>query len=62
VGPVSVAAGCLFSEFNRLGVLERQFYDDDAAFNARPKLTADSAVHSALRARSIALKRWRAPA
>ena len=26
VGPVSEAAGYLFSEFNRLGVLEAQFY------------------------------------
>ena len=46
VGPVSEAAGCLFSEFNRLGVLEQQFYENDAAFNARPKLTPDPAVHS----------------
>jgi hypothetical protein len=46
VGPVSEAAGCLFSEFNRLGVLEQQFYENDAAFNSRPKLTADPAVHS----------------
>ena len=36
VGPVSEAAGLLFSEFNRLGVLEAQFYENDAAFeNAR---------------------------
>ena len=27
-------------------MLERQFYEDDAAFNARPKLTTDPAVHS----------------
>ena len=46
VGPVSEAAGCLFSEFNRLGVLEQQFYENDASFNARPKLTADPAMHS----------------
>ena len=45
VGPVSEAAGCLFSEFNRLGVLERQFYENDEAFGARPKLVADPAVH-----------------
>ena len=25
VGPVSEAAGCLFSEFNRLDVLKKQF-------------------------------------
>jgi len=45
VGPVSEAAGCLFSEFNRLGVLERQFYESDEAFNSRPKLTPDPVVH-----------------
>jgi hypothetical protein len=44
VGPVSEAAGCLFSEFNRLGVLEAQFYEDDEAFSERPKLKPDPAV------------------
>jgi len=44
VGPVSEAAGFLFSEFNRLGVLEAQFYETDEAFDARPKLTPDAAV------------------
>src|SRR5271169_5066079 len=33
VGPVCDAAGFLFSEFNRLGVLESQFYADDKAFD-----------------------------
>ena len=32
MGPVSEAAGVLFSEFNRLGVLEAQFYEDDSIF------------------------------
>jgi hypothetical protein len=41
MGPVSEAAGFLFSEFNRLGVLEAQFYENDEAFYKRPKLTAD---------------------
>jgi hypothetical protein len=41
VGPVSEAAGFLFSEFNRLGVLEAQFYENDEAFDGRPKLTPD---------------------
>ena len=45
VGPVSEAAGCLFSEFNRLGVLESQFYENDTAFSARSKLSPDPAVH-----------------
>ncbi len=44
VGPVSEAAGCLFSEFNRLGVLEAQFYENDEAFDGRPKLTPDPAL------------------
>ncbi|HUD66942.1 MAG TPA: hypothetical protein VMQ17_20340 [Candidatus Sulfotelmatobacter sp.] len=44
VGPVSEAAGLLFSEFQRLGVLEAQFYENNAAFAARTKLTPDPAV------------------
>lgn len=46
VGPVSQAAGYLFSEFNRLGVLESQFFESDAAFNAREKVSPDPAVHT----------------
>jgi hypothetical protein len=46
VGPVSEAAGCLFSEFNRLGVLEGQFYENDSSFAARSKVSPDPAVHS----------------
>jgi hypothetical protein len=45
VGPVSQAAGYLFSEFNRLGVLESQFFESDAAFDARPKQSPDPVVH-----------------
>jgi len=45
VGPVSEAAGCLFSEFNRLGVLEGQFYENDESFSARSKLSPDPVVH-----------------
>jgi hypothetical protein len=44
VGPVSEAAGCLFSEFSRLGVLESQFYASDEAFAERSKLSPDPAV------------------
>lgn len=44
MGPVSEAAGLLFSEFHRLGVLESQFYTNDAAFAARAKQTPDPAV------------------
>src|SRR5437899_10644520 len=44
MGPACEAAGLLFSEFNRLGVLEAQFYEDDKAFQARKKLRPDPAV------------------
>ena len=44
LGPACDAAGFLFAEFNRLGVLESQFYADDQKFAARKKLTPDSAV------------------
>lgn len=37
MGPVAEAAGILFSEFDRLGVLEAQFYEDDSVFAARKK-------------------------
>jgi hypothetical protein len=46
VGPVSEAAGFLFSEFNRLGVLEAQFYESDDAFRKRSKVKADPAVRA----------------
>jgi hypothetical protein len=46
VGPVSEAAGYLFSEFNRLGVLEAQFFENDAAFDSRSKPSPDPAVRS----------------
>jgi hypothetical protein len=45
VGPVSQAAGYLFSEFARLGVLEAQFFENDAAFNSRSKVSPDPQVH-----------------
>jgi hypothetical protein len=45
LGPACDAAGSLFSEFNRLGVLEGQFYSDDHAFGNRKKLDPDPAVH-----------------
>jgi hypothetical protein len=44
LGPACEAAGLLFSEFDRLGVLESQFYENDAAFAARKKLLPDPAV------------------
>lgn len=44
MGPACDAAGYLFSEFNRLGVLAAQFYADDKAFAARKELTPDPGV------------------
>lgn len=44
LGPVSDAAGMLFSEFDRLGVLESQFYVSDKAFDSRKQLSPDPAV------------------
>jgi hypothetical protein len=41
MGPASEAAGVLFSEFNRLGVLEAQFYENDSVFGARKKYVVD---------------------
>src|SRR5712691_2284281 len=46
VGPVSEAAGLLFSEFNRLGVLEGQFYENDESFLSRSKLSPDPVLRS----------------
>ncbi len=46
MGPVSQAAGILFSEFNRLGVLESQFYENDSLFAARKKYVADAKQHA----------------
>jgi|SRR5579863_867715 len=59
LGPVSEAAGLLFSEFDRLGVLEAQFYENNDAFFARSRLTPDPVVrdrfHSAIaRAETLA--------
>ena len=41
MGPVSDAAGVLFSEFNRLGILEAQFYEDDKIFKSNKRPSAD---------------------
>ena len=37
VGPTAEAAGLLFSEFQRLGILEAQFYENDKRFLGRDK-------------------------
>lgn len=50
MGPVSEAAGLLFSEFNRLGVLEAQFFENDKAFIDRPKVSPDPQLRDRFRA------------
>jgi hypothetical protein len=45
VGCIGDAAGLLFSEFNRLGILEAQFFEDDHNFQGKKKLAPDAAVH-----------------
>lgn len=50
LGPACQASGLLFSEFNRLGVLESQFYENDRAFEARNKFAPDPAVRDRLNA------------
>ncbi len=44
MGPVSDGAGLLFSEFDRLGILESQFYEDDKAFLKGRKFAPDPEV------------------
>ncbi|PYX79445.1 MAG: hypothetical protein DMG70_27885 [Acidobacteria bacterium] len=46
LGPASEAAGFLFSEFHRLGVLDAQFYENDSGFEARKKISPDPAVRA----------------
>src|SRR6266550_372686 len=50
VSPAADAAGLLFSEFQRLGVLEAQFYADDKAFQNREKIAADPRVRDGFNA------------
>lgn len=59
LGPACDAAGSLFSEFNRLGVLEGQFYADDHTFDNRQKLDPDPVVHDRFNA-AIGLAETRA--
>jgi hypothetical protein len=50
VGPTAEAAGLLFSEFHRLGVLESQFYSDDKSFQNRQKVVPDPRVRDGFNA------------
>ena len=44
LGPVSQAAGYLFAEFARLGILESQLFTNDKNFESRSKLAPDPKV------------------
>ena len=46
MGPASEGAGLLFSELDRLGILESQFFEDDKAFVDRKKMSPDAELHS----------------
>jgi hypothetical protein len=46
LGPTFDAAGLLFSEFHRLGILEAQFFEDDKKFENRPKLDPDPSIRA----------------
>lgn len=46
MGSVAEAAGLLFSEFDRLGVLQSQMFLKDASFEARSHLVPDPAVQA----------------
>jgi hypothetical protein len=46
LGPVSQAAGYLFSEFARLGILESQLFTNDKAFESRTRLSPDPNVRA----------------
>ncbi len=44
IGPVSDAAACLFSEFDRLHILQSEFFADDKNFSGSSKRTPDAAT------------------
>jgi hypothetical protein len=46
LGPTFDAAGLLFSEFHRLGILESEFFANDKTFENRPRLNPDPAVRA----------------
>ena len=46
MGPVAEAAGVLFSELNRLGLLGTRFFERDSAFRSKPVLKVDSALRA----------------
>ncbi len=50
MGPVSDAAGYLFSEFSRLHILELEFFEDDHNFEGHSQLTPDLETKQAFEA------------
>lgn len=58
LGPACEAAALLFSEFNRLGVLESQFYQDDKAFQARHQFSPDPALRERFDAAIDQAEKW----
>jgi tetratricopeptide (TPR) repeat protein len=50
LGPVSDAAGYLFSEFNRLHILQVEFFADDHNFEGQQRLKADPQIKQAFEA------------
>lgn len=51
LAPVSDAAAYLFAEFDRLNILQSEFFTDDTAFKSRPRQSADPAVKKLFLAR-----------
>lgn len=47
MGPTSEAASYLFSEFNRLGILQSRFFVNDKQFKQLPKIAPDPATKEA---------------
>lgn len=50
IGPAAEGAGLLFAEFDRMGILEGQFFADDASFKEKNKLKPDPGIHARLNA------------
>jgi hypothetical protein len=45
MGPTAEAAGLLFSELNRLGILRERFFAEDSSLRSRSKPQADPVIH-----------------
>ena len=56
LGPVSQAAGYLFAEFARLGILESELFTNDKTFENRTKLAPDPKVREQF---NSAVNTWR---